>query len=78
MTVAKFYDYMYDLTDDCFPLIVELKNKEGQIRVDVVYYCQEDDLYLWTNYYDDSEEVLCWVSAKEAIERFYDDSYSDS
>lgn len=78
MSLAEFYDYMSELKDECFPLIVELKNKEGQTRVNVVYYHQEDDLYWWTNYCDDTEEVICCVSAKEAIERFYSDSYSDS
>ncbi len=78
MSISEFYDYIENLKDVCFPLIVEVKDTKGQTRVDVITYDKKVDLYFWGDYCDESEEVVCWVSAKEAIERFYSDSYSDS
>ena len=78
MSIAEFYDYIENLKDECFPLIVEVKDTKGQTRVDVITYDKKDDMYFWADYCDESEEVVCWISAKEAIEHFYSDSYSDS
>ena len=82
MTLHDFLDYADDLNEDCFPLIVTLKD-DGKEVTDIFYYNKGLDLYLFLSdesagYQQHYTEVLCWVSAKEAIERFYDDSYSDS
>ena len=82
MKLHDFLDYADDLKEDCFPLIVTIKD-DGREITDIFYYNKSLDLYLFLSdasagYQQNYTEVVCWISAKEAIEHFFSDSYSDS
>ena len=82
MLLHDFLDYADDLIEDCFPLIVKVKDN-GKELTDIFYYNKGLDLYLFLSdesvgYQQHYTEVVCWISAKEAIEHFFSDSYSDS
>ena len=55
MSIAEFYDYIAELKDECFPLIVKVKDTKGQTRVDVITYDKKVDMYFWGDYCDESE-----------------------